>query len=1083
MKKLLLIIFIFVNIISFSQEPELETVIQRGHLGAVKSAVFSPDGKFLVTGGRDRTAKLWEVSTGREMRTFIGHEGTVQALCFSPDGKYIATGSTDKTVKLWNVLTGKLIMTYEDKNDKSYFKTGITSITFTSDGKKLISGGTNRYLRIYETNTGKLLKKFEVSSNMGTNTGVQLQTSKNNQDILVSEDNRKAVIYNLETGESKQKLKSFEKGSCGGCGTFAIYTPDEKYVVSGSHNGNLVLWNLKTGKIIKTYLNEVKDIKSVDISSDGNTILYLNKTEVILFNRFTGKKIKTVKPHKKEINYAEFSPDGKYFITASDDGTAQLRKTSNGKLVRTFVGYVNKSNQGTELDQESYWQYWARTYFDRKTNAKLSPDGKMLIIGKKDSVAKVLDFNTGKTLYNLKGHSAAVICFDFSPDSKIIATGSSDKTIKLWNSSDGKLLKTIKGHREMIFSLHFNSDGTKLLSSGWDGDTFIWNVKTGKKEQYFKKVQAFTSDFSGIGNYIVTGSFDKSFSVLEINSGNLFRNFIGHTDVVSSFDFSPDGKTVVSGSWDGNVCIWDMISGFQLKKINPNQGLIHSVCFSNYGKYFFTGGSDGTIKMWNTDSGKLLKSFEGHKSAVTSLQISPDNQSLISCSIQGVIKVWEIVNAKEIYTYYQLTRNDWFVKSRGGFFDGNAGAKKYVFYVKGMQTFNVDQFFEDFYRPGLLQYAYKTRGLINENINLNNNLQKSPPPSLKFNQFYNDSILKNDILEIDFQIIDNGGGIDEIKIMQNGKRILSDFTGTKRIKRGRKINEKMKLLLVPGINKIQISAFSAGRIESNLIEQTVFFESNTNLPDCYVLTIGINKYENESLNLNYAKADSKAFSNLIKKRSKPLFNNMFFYELYDLKASKTNILNAVNEIAKNAKPKDIFIFYYAGHGSMIGTDFYFIPTDCIRIYDTEMLNEKAIIAEEMQKDFSKIKALKQIMILDACQSGGATEVLAQRGSGREKAIAQLSRSAGIHVLASAGSEQFAVEFKSLGHGLFTYILLDALNGSADGSPLDGKVTVYELKSYLDDQVPEYTQRFKGVRQYPQSYSGGNDFPLTLDDNR
>ncbi|NOZ34969.1 MAG: hypothetical protein GXO80_06690 [Chlorobi bacterium] len=1075
MKYLFYFIILF-SFIKISHSQELETVIQRGHLGAVKIAVFSPDGKYLVTGGRDRTAKLWEVATGREMRTFLGHEGTVQAVCFTPDGKYVATGSTDNTVKLWNILNAELIRTYKVKDR-------VTSIDFTSDGKYIVIGGYDWYGKIFETATGKFVREFKVNPDKGLGTGIKIQVSKNNKDILVSEDNRTAIIVDFETGEKKTVLKSVEKGSCGGCGTFAKYTPDENFVISGTRNGPLVIWNLKTGKKYKTYIKEQKDVTAVDISSDGKTILISDKFNVVFYNRYTGKKIRTVKAHKKEINSAEFSPDGKYFITASDDGTAALRKTSTGKLVRLFVGYVNKSNQGTDLDQESYWQYYAKTYFDRKTNVKLSPDGKIFIIGKKDSVAKVLDFHTGKTLFNLKGHSGAVICFDFSPDSKMIATGSSDKTIKLWNAADGKLIKTFKGHTAMIFDIHFNYDGTKLLSSSWDGNSYIWNVKTGKKEKYFKNIKAFTSDFSKIGNYIVTGGLDKKFSLYEINSGDLFRRFIGPVDVVSSFDFSPDGRMIVSGSWDGNVCIWDMISGFQLKKINPNQGQIHSVAFSNLGKYIFSGGSDGTIKMWNAQTGKLLKTFNGNKSAVTSLQVSPDNQSLISCNIQGVVTVWEIVNAKAIYTYYQLTRDDWFVKTKGGFFDGNAGAKKYIYYVKGMQTFNVDQFFEDFYRPGLLQQAYKTRGLINENIDLDEYLKKSPPPSIKFQTLYNDSVFKKGLINIKFQLTDNGGGIDEIKVMQNGKRIITDFSGLKRIKRGKKLNEEIQIMLVPGKNKIQISAFSTGRIESNISEQSVFYESNENLSDCYVLTIGINKYENESLNLNYAKSDGKSFSDMIKKHSKSLFNNMYFYNLFDKNASKENIINAVNSIAEKAKPADVFIFYYAGHGSMIGTDFYFIPTNCIRIYDLEDLTKNAIDADFMQKKFSRIKALKQLMILDACQSGGATEVLAQRGSVKEKAIAQLSRSSGIHVLASAGSEQFAVEFKSLGHGLFTYVLLKALEGNADGSPLDGKVTVYELKSYLDDQVPEYTSKFKGVRQYPYSYSGGNDFPITLDSDK
>ncbi len=1052
---------------------EMETVIQKGHLGAVKTAAFSPDGNFLVTGGRDRTAILWEIKTGREMRTFIGHEGTIVALKFSPDGKFIATGSTDKTAKLWDVATGDLIRTFPMKGS-------VTGIAFSADGKYIVLGGYQLKTGIFETASGKLVRDFEVSPNMGTGSGISIDISPDNKKILIGEDNRKAVLIDFKTGKKKETLNLVEKGSCGGCGTYAKFFSNENLVVLGSRNGPLALWNLKKRRKTKTYIEKQEAMISVDVNKAGNIILVCNEKHITLFNKVTGKKIKTIKAGKKEFTFACFSPDGKYYITTGDDGTAVLRNSSNSRKVRTFVGFVNTSSQGTNLDQEDYWQYYAKTYFDRKTNVKLSPNGKLMIIGKKDSIAKVLDFETGKTAFNLKGHQAAVICYDFSPDGKMIATGSSDKTIKLWDAATGNLLKTIKGHYNMIFSVHFNSDGTQLLSSSWDSDGYIWDVASGKALKYFKDIKAFASDYSPFGNYIVSAGLDKNFALWEIDSKEMFRKFVGHSDVTSSFDFSEDGTLLVSGSWDGTACVWDVLSGFQLQKLQPKQGGIHSVCFSNYGKYIFTGGSDGTIKMWEAKNGKLLKTFKGHDSPVTSLQISPDNQSLVSCSMQGVVKVWEIINAKIIYTYYQLTRNDWFVKARGGFFDGNAGAKKYIYFVKGMKTYHVDQFFEDFYRPGLLQYAYQTKGLINQKINLDDYLESAPPPSLKFSGIMKDTILNTDFIELDFQVIDNGGGINEIKVLQNGKRIIHDYKSTKRVRRGKRSNEHIQFLLVPGKNTIQISAFSNGRIESNTIEHTVYYKTDESLPDCYILTVGIDKYKNESLNLNYAKTDAKAFSNLIKRRSKPLFKKMSFYNLYDKNAHKDNILNAVKEIADNAKPKDVFIFYYAGHGSMLDDNFYFIPTDCIRLYDKEALETNAILAEYMQDKFNQIKALKQIMILDACQSGAATEVLGHRGAGREKAIAQLSRSSGIHVLASAGSKQYAVEFKSLGHGLFTYVLLNAMKGNADGSPLDGKITVYELKSYLDDQVPEYSMKFKGIRQYPQSYSGGNDFPIVIE---
>jgi uncharacterized caspase-like protein len=83
-------------------------------------------------------------------------------------------------------------------------------------------------------------------------------------------------------------------------------------------------------------------------------------------------------------------------------------------------------------------------------------------------------------------------------------------------------------------------------------------------------------------------------------------------------------------------------------------------------------------------------------------------------------------------------------------------------------------------------------------------------------------------------------------------------------------------------------------------------------------------------------------------------------------------------------------------------------------------------------------------------------------------------------MASAGSEQFATEFTELGHGLFTYVLIKALQGAADGAPHDGKVTIYELKSYIDDQVPEMTRQLKGKPQYPYTFSRGQDFPVVIE---
>jgi len=145
-----------------------------------------------------------------------------------------------------------------------------------------------------------------------------------------------------------------------------------------------------------------------------------------------------------------------------------------------------------------------------------------------------------------------------------------------------------------------------------------------------------------------------------------------------------------------------------------------------------------------------------------------------------------------------------------------------------------------------------------------------------------------------------------------------------------------------------------------------------------------------------------------------------------------------------------------------------------------MLAGKGISAAQLKAFCTSIKAQKQLVVLDACQSGGAVASFATRGASEERAIMQLARSAGTILLASTGTEQFATEFSALSHGVFTYALLKGLDGDADGgNPKDGKITVKELEAYLNDQVPELTKKYRGTAQYPNSYARGQDFPLGM----
>ena len=161
-------------------------------------------------------------------------------------------------------------------------------------------------------------------------------------------------------------------------------------------------------------------------------------------------------------------------------------------------------------------------------------------------------------------------------------------------------------------------------------------------------------------------------------------------------------------------------------------------------------------------------------------------------------------------------------------------------------------------------------------------------------------------------------------------------------------------------------------------------------------------------------------------------------------------------------------------------DFYLALSDATQQYGRdEILAQEGLSASELKEQCAGIAARKQLLLLDACQSGGAVETFALRGAAEEKAILQLARSAGVVVIASAGTEQFASEFEALGHGVFTHVMLQALQGSADGSPKDGKVTIRELAAYVESTIPEVSEEHRGEPQFPNVYARGQDFPVTL----
>ncbi len=245
----------------------------------------------------------------------------------------------------------------------------------------------------------------------------------------------------------------------------------------------------------------------------------------------------------------------------------------------------------------------------------------------------------------------------------------------------------------------------------------------------------------------------------------------------------------------------------------------------------------------------------------------------------------------------------------------------------------------------------------------------------------------------------------------------------------------------------------------------------------HVVTIGINTYRNPALNLNYGVPDADGVRDFFAAQPRKIFKDIKTHSLRDRDATKAGIIKLLDSL-KKTRPEDVVIVYLAGHGDTVDKEWYFMPTDIAYPERKDHVRKNGIPASKLDALVNEAPAQKIIMLMDSCKSGAA--LARTRGFEERKALSRLARASGIHVIAAAAKEQFAIELKEYGHGAFTFVLLEGLTGSA-GKTLNGDdlVTIRELIAHIEDRLPDLSEAGSGAPQFPVINSRGNDFPLAV----
>ncbi|MDR1949338.1 MAG: caspase family protein [Spirochaetaceae bacterium] len=205
----------------------------------------------------------------------------------------------------------------------------------------------------------------------------------------------------------------------------------------------------------------------------------------------------------------------------------------------------------------------------------------------------------------------------------------------------GQLLRTLSGHTHYVLAVAFSSDGRRIVSGSYNDTVKVWDVETGV---LIRTLSGHTSSvnsvaFSPDGRRIVSGSQDNTIKVWNAENGTLIRT-LSHSDWILSVAFSPDGRRIVSGAQDNTIKVWNAETGALIRTLSGHGNNVFSVTFSSDGRRIVSGSWDDTVKVWNAETGTLIRTLSGHTNRVRSVAFSPDGRRIVSGANDKNIKVW-----------------------------------------------------------------------------------------------------------------------------------------------------------------------------------------------------------------------------------------------------------------------------------------------------------------------------------------------------------------------------------------------------------------------------------------------------------
>jgi WD40 repeat protein len=1049
-----------------------------GHRGMVNSVAFSQDGRFALSGSNDKTAKIWDVATGKELLTFKGHDQEVVSVVFSPDGKHALSSSKyggslrfaslgdsgeSGDTKLWEVATGKEVRTLTLPGGDAV---GSFSVAFSPNGRYIATSEKGGNGRLWEASTGRLIREFEGRASAF----YAVAFSPNARYVLAGGDDERLEMFDRETGATMWSYKGKGEGSIHS----VAFSPDGKFVASGGiqssegrYIGKLDLWDATSGKHVRNLAGHRDWISAVTFSPDGRHLASGSDDKTIRFWEVaTGREAKRIAGYTKGVSAIKVSLDGRYLLTGSggameeilkqfvqpDDtppvaaaGTITLWDISLGKVIRTFsvpaepvlaVAFTpdNRHVISSSADHKiSLWEIDsgrevsslavdAVTEDEEAFAATFSPDGRYAISVGSDANVTMLEVAGRKKVWQREGIGRADHqCVEFSPDGRHVVSATPSENLSLIEVETGKEVRQLAESASDCRAVAFTADGRRVLAGG---ETWlqIWDVATGE----------------------------------------VVKTFDGLPDNVVYQSFSADGQFAILSRANRPSVIWDLNSGREHKTLSGSEVLTRIETFSPNGRRIFSGGEDGTVKIWDV----------GESGRTTSAAGQPPAAREICTLISFVDRTWAVVdpvgrydaaNGGNVEGLHWVVQNEpiLLTQLKDRYYEPGLLAKLAGYDKNPLWEVNT---FKDVALPPRVEYEVPTDGSSKLDIALSDRGGGIGPVSVLVNgkELVGDARARGQ---------GRGAGRARLTVDLSRAPVIPGRPNTIQVKAwneegylaSRAVEKQWSPGGASGGQPPEVYIIAAGVSKYAAPGLLLQFAAKDAVDMAKTLTSGAKRLLGEDrVHLSLLTTAAAAGA---------------------IPPTKDNFRKVFDE-ARKARPQDVLIVYLAGHGLALreadgGDTYCYLTADArtTKLADRAVREATAITSEELTNWIKNIPALKQVMILDTCAAEAAAKRLVEGRNvpGEQiKAIERLSDRTGFHVLMGSAADEKSYETSQYGQGLLTYSLLFGLRGEA----LSGGefIDISGLFQYAANKVPELAQSIGGIqRPHIATPRGGTSF--------